>query len=533
MNQKKNSFLLPKKSLSRRTALKGLGGAALATSIPFTRLSMASAQDDEIPQGGILNVGIIGEPPTVMDAQSSTATITNHIARQVFESLFANDATLSPKPMLVEDYTLSDDNLVYTFHLRDGITFHNGDPMTAVDVVASLNRWGLVSGRGRHAFERMNSLEKVDDLTVEMAFDVPTGIVINDLASISSFIMPASIAEATGEDTLTEFIGTGPFKFEEHAPDQYLRLVRFDDYVPRDEEPDGESGRRIAYVDQIDFIPVPDESVRANGVISGEYHFAEAIPPDYLDTLEADPNVVAHIVKPNYHYGFHLNKAEGLFTDVNARHAIQQVFSQSEALKAGFGRDELIRADPSLAGEETAWYTTAGAEAYDNPDPERARALLDEAGYDGEPVRWLTTHEYPYYFRIADYVQQFAEEIGLNIELVVSDWATVVQNRADPSANEIFSTGHPQYTHPATAAFNDENWPGFWVSEAKDEAVAAMVEAPDDEALSAAVDQYSEVFWEEMPYVKVGDNFGFRASGANVVGFQNMPDFFFWNLGIE
>lgn len=532
MNSRKDSLFLPR-SLSRRTALKGLGATALATGIPFTRLSMASAQEEEIPTGGVLKVGIIGEPPTVMDAQSSTATITGHIARHVFQSLFAADASLSPQPMLLEDYTLSDDELTYTFHLRDGITFHNGDPLTADDVVASLNRWGLVSGRGRHAFGRMNSLDKVDDLTVEMSFNAPTGIVLTDLASVSSMIMPASIAEATGEDTLTEFIGTGPFKFEEHAPDQYLRLVRFDDYVPRDEEPDGEAGRRVAYVDQIDFIPVPDESVRANGVISGEYHFAEAIPPDYLDTMELDPNVVSYVVKPNYHYGFHLNKQKGLFSDVRARHAIQLCFSQSEALKAGFGRDELIRADASLAGEETAWYSVVGAENYDNPDPERARALLDEVGYDGEPVRWLTTHEYPYYFRIGDYVQQYAEEIGLNIELVVSDWATVVQNRADPDANEIFSTGHPQFTHPATAAFNDEKWPGFWVSEAKDEAVKAMVEAADADALSSAVDHYTEVFWEEMPYIKVGDNFGFRASGANVVGYQNGPEIYFWNVGIS
>lgn len=532
MKSRGTSFLLPR-SVSRRTALKGLGATALAAGIPFSRLSMAAAQEEEIPTGGILKVGIIGEPPTVMDAQSSTAAITGHIARHVFESLFANDATLTPQPMLIEDYTLSDDDLVYTFHLRDGITFHNGDPLTADDVIASLNRWGDTSGRGRHAFGRMSSLSKVDNLTVEMAFEAPTGIVLTDLASISSMIMPASIAEAAGSDPLTEFIGTGPFQFEEHAPDQHVRLVRFDDYSPRDEEPDGESGRRIAYVDQIDFIPVPDESVRANGVITGEYNFAEAIPPDYLDTMELDPNVISYIVKPNYHYGFHLNKAKGLFADVNARHAIQLLFSQSEALKAGFGRDELIRADPSLAGEETAWYSVAGAENYDNPDPERARALLDDAGYDGEPVRWLTTHEYPYYFRIGDYVQQYAEEIGLNIELVVSDWATVVQNRADPDANEIFSTGHPQYTHPATAAFNDESWPGFWASEAKDEAVKAMVEAADADSLSAAVDQYSEVFWDEMPYIKVGDNFGFRASGTNVVGFQNMPEIFLWNVGIE
>src|SRR5699024_6634985 len=131
-------------------------------------------------------------------------------------------STLTPQPMLVDDWSLSDDQLVYTFHLREGVTFHNGDPLTADDVIASLNRWGVTSGRGRHALARGATFTKVDDLTVELAFDAPTGIIMTDLAAVSSMIMPASIAEAAGADPLTEFIGTGPFKFEEHAPDQHV-----------------------------------------------------------------------------------------------------------------------------------------------------------------------------------------------------------------------------------------------------------------------------------------------------------------------
>lgn len=530
MNRKKSGLLLP---VSRRTALKGLGAATLASGIPFTRLSFAAAQDDTPQEGGSLKVAIVGEPPAVLDSMFSTATVTSNVSQQIYESLFAYDSQFNPQPMLVEDYSLSDDSLTYTFKLRSNVKFHNGDPLTAADVVASLNRWGAINGRGKTIFNRMASLTATDDLTVEMVFNEPTGVALSFLARYEAFIMPASIAEAAGEDQLTEFIGTGPFKFSEHKVDQYLRVVRNDDYTPRDEEPDGLSGRKVPYLDEIDFIPVPDESVRANGIISGEYHFGDPLPPDFYDMLDSDPSVEALVVKPYYWYGPVFNKKEGLFTDQRARKAVQLAFSQSEALKAGFGRDELIRADPSVSGEETAWYSVAGADDFDKPDPERAKALLEEAGYNGEPIRWIATHEYAYNFKIADYVKQQLEAIGMVVDLTVSDWATLVQNRSDSTAQEIFLTGFSNYNHPATQPFNDSAWPGFWDTEEKTAAMTALVEASDETALKSAVDQYTETFWTDMPVVKCGDNFVLRAISSQVKGYVNSPDWFLWNVGLE
>lgn len=532
MSNHRSSLFLPK-SVTRRSALKGVGAAALATGLPFSRLSMASAQEDELKEGGILNVAIVGEPPSVMDAQFTTATITNQISSQVYEGLFAFNSSYSPQPMLVDDYELSDDGLTFTFALRSGVNFHNGDTLTAEDVVASLNRWGAIHTRGRTVYSRMDSIQATDDLTVEMTFSAPTGILPSYLARLDAVIMPASIAEAAGEEPLTEFIGTGPFMFDEHVVDQYLRLVRFDDYSARDEEADGHSGRKTAYLDQIDFIPVPDESVRANGLISGDYHFGDPLPPDYFDSLEADPAVEAIVPKPYFWYGPVFNKQKGVFSDQRARKAVQLAFSQSEAMRAGFGRDELIRIDPSLSGEETIWYSTEGADDYDQPDPERARALLDEMGYNGEPIRWAATQEYMSYYLMTEYIIQQLEGIGMEVDMQVMDWATLASQQSDPDAQDVFVTGFNQYNHPAMAVFNDATWGGFWDSEPKDEAVRAMIEAADEEATMAAVDQYTEIFWEEMPLVKCGDSFGLRGHRAEVKNYQNVPDWFFWNVGLE
>lgn len=532
----RNSLILPRR-LSRRSALKGAAALGIAGSagIPFSRLSFASAAQEELKEGGSLKVAIVGEPPAVLDSQFSTATITNNLSQQVFEGLFTFDAAFNPQPMLVEDYTVSDDGLTYTFKLRSGIKFHDGSDLVAEDVVASLNRWGTINGRGKRIAGRMASMEATDASTVTMVFNEPTGVLLSFLARAEAFVMPAAIAEAAGEKQLGEdqFIGTGPFKFVEHAVDQYLRVARFDEYTPREEEPDGLAGRRTAYVDEIDFIPVPDESVRANGVIAGEYHFGDPLPPDFYDMIESDPALTSIVVKPYYWYAPVFNKKQGLFTNATLRKAVQLAFSQSEALKAGFGRDELIRADPSVCGEETAWYSTKGGDDYDKPDPEQAKALFAEGGYNGETIRWLATHEYAYNFKIADYVKQQLEAIDVKVELVVSDWATLVQNRSDPEAYEIFLTGFSQYAHPSTQPFNDPAWPGFWESEAKEAAVGAMVAASDDAALKTAIDDYTQVLWDEMPVVKVGDNFVLRAHRNEVKGYANTPDWFFWNVGLE
>lgn len=535
--RKSGNLFSTSRGFSRRTAFKGAAALTLAGSagLPFTRLSFAQDEPEELKEGGELKIAIVGEPPAVVDSVFSTATVTNNLSNQLFEGLFTFDEMFNPKPMLVEDYDLSEDGLTYTFKLRSGVKFHDGSEMTADDAVASLKRWGAINGRGKAIFKRMDSIEAPEDLTVRMVFNQPTGVLLSFLARAEAFVIPAEMAEAAGEDQLSEdqFIGTGPFRFVEHMVDQHIRMARFDDYSSRDEEPDGMFGRRHAYVDTIDFIPVPDESVRANGVISGEYHFGDPLPPDFLDMLESDPSLTTIVAKPYYWYGPVFNKQKGLFTNEAARHAVQLAFSQSEALKAGFGRDELIRADPSISGEETAWYSVAGADAYDQPDPEKAKALLEEAGYEGETIRWITTHEYAYNFKFADYVKQQLEEIGMNVELVVSDWATVVQNRADPDAQEIFLTGFSQYAHPATQPFNDAGWPGFWDSDAKTAAVDAMIEASDDDALKSAIDQYSEAIWSDMPLVKVGDNFVLRARRNEMKGFSNMPDWFFWNVGLD
>lgn len=535
MHNPKNSLLVPK-SFNRRTLLKGAGAAAVAAGIPFTRLSMpAFAQDGELKEGGTFIAAISQDTTAALDAQFTTATLTGNVAQHVLESLFAEDSTFAPKPHLVSDFELSEDGTKLTMSLREDVKFHNGAPLTAADVVASLNRWGALASVGRLTYGRLDTITAVDDLTVEMVFTEPTGIITTFLASNSAFIIPAEMAEAAGEDQLTyeQSIGTGPYKFSEHEADRHIRLLRNDDYVAREEPADGMSGARVPYLDEIMFAMVQDPSVRANGISTGEYHWGDTLPPDYMEMLESDPAVVPVLVQPFQTIMGHFNKKDGLMTNKAMRHAIQQSFSQEEAMLAGFGRPDFILATASLTGPETAWFSEAGADNYNNPSEESVAAHLEEAGYDGTPVRWLANTLSPYNVAIAEFVKQKAEAQGIPVEINVTDFATYSEIRADESQWDVFLTGHTATTFPARQVFNDANWPGWWDDATKDQYVADMLAAPDDASLMSAVEGWTELVYEEMPSMMIGHQFDLRAHAANVQGYVSTTPFFFWNVGLE
>ncbi len=406
--------------------------------------------------------------------------------------------------------------------------------MTSADVVSSLKRWGNLTGRGKQIMGRVDKLETPDDNTVKMTFTAPTGVLLDFLALAEAFVLPAEIADAYPKDKLPEdkHIGTGPFKFTEHQVDRFIRLTRYDGYSARSEAPDGTAGKKVAVVDELQIIPVPDDSVRINGVVTGEYHFADTVPPDQYDSLKSNPDVNTWIVKPYYWYCPHFNKKQGLFTDKRLRQAVALSFSAQEAMIAGFGRQEFIRLDASVAAPETVWHSDAGNDVYNHPDTEKAKQILKDAGYSGQTVRWLATKEYAYNFNMANLIKQKMEAIGMKVELVVSDWATLVQNRSKPDVYEIFLTGHSGYSHPATQPFNDKAWPGFWDNAEKDQLVSDMIAEPDQQKQQQIIDKYQALIYEEWPFVKCGDNFLLRASSKKMQGYTNPADWYFWNVGL-
>src|SRR5437870_5270180 len=241
-----------------------------------TLLLASSASAAETPKrGGVLRVGNLGEPPS-LDAHWTTASITETLTNHLYEGLYSLDASNRPIPMLAESHTVSRDGLTYTFKLRQGVKFHNGKEMTSEDVVPSLARWSKQSIYGKALFAQVADWKALDKYTVEMKLKEKSAIVLISLAVPNNFgaIYPKEIAEKfPPEVKATEWVGTGPFKLAEWKPDQYIRMVRFDEYRSRNEQPNGYGGGKTAYVDEIRWHPVPEVATRVAQVETGELDF--------------------------------------------------------------------------------------------------------------------------------------------------------------------------------------------------------------------------------------------------------------------
>jgi peptide/nickel transport system substrate-binding protein len=515
-----------------RTLLASLVAAALLAALP----GPAEAQK----KGGVLRIGNLGEPPALDSHVSTTAlaeTMTNHI----YEGLYTLDEDNRPIPVLAEGMpAVSRDGLTYTFKLRPGVKFHNGKDLVADDVVASLARWGRLANSGKALFAQVADLRAVDRSTVELRLKEKSPVVVLTLAIPNNLaaIYPKEIAEKYPQTKVTEYVGTGPFKVVEWKPDQYVRMARFDDYRPRSEKPSGYGGAKIAYVDELRWIPVPDVATRAAQVETGELDFADDLSLDQYDRLARNPNVRIVVAKPYFWLIAVFNKKEGLMTNQKLRQAWQAAMDLEPIMKtvAG-GRAEFYRLDSSLVfAEIPEWHTKLAGLPYNERNPEKARRLLKEAGYKGEPIRFITTKEYKWMYDFAVLTKQQLEDVGFVIDLQVLDWATLSQRRFNPKEYEAFTTGigmGAQYD-PIHSGFLSCNWAGWTCDEEIQRIQQELARETDPRKRAALWEQQTRLFYEKVPAIRYGDLHGLRAAGKAMKGLNEKTERpRFYNVWLE
>jgi peptide/nickel transport system substrate-binding protein len=509
-----------------------LGGVVVVAASLWLAVGPAESQTPR--PGGVLRVGMIGEPPT-LDAHATTAVITREIGINVFEGLYALDGKFQPVPLLAEGHEILDGGRRYVVRLRRDVKFHNGKPLTAADVVASLKRWGAMATTGKAMFKTVESVEARGPQAVEIRLKEPSGTLLTVLAQVDSaaVIYPKDVLDATGEGPLKELVGTGPFRFVEHKPDRHIKLARFDGYAARAEAPSGLAGRRSAYVDEILFMPVPDYATRQAGMVTGEYDYIQQVKPDQIDRLRAAPGVEPVVVKPYGWVTIVFNLKQGLMTDVRVRRAAQAALDVEPMLLAGLGHKDFYRIDPGLFFREMPWHSTAGAALYNQRDKDRARRLLKEAGYAGQPIRWIVTTEYEHHYKPAVVAKSQLEEVGFKVDLQVADWATVVQRRNKPELWDAFSTAFVFVPEPASSAQVLCDWPGWWCTPEKDQLLQAMNREPDFKKRHALWEKVQTMFYAEAPRLKIGDYFRLDARRKDVAGYEAGPYMHFWNVWLD
>ena len=511
------------------------------SSVAFVALLafVSSAALAQTPRrGGVLRVGNLGEPPA-LDAHWTTASITETLTNHLYEGLYSLDASNRPIPMLAESHTVSRDGLTYTFKLRQSVKFHNGKEMTSEDVVASLARWSKQSIYGKALFAQVADWRAVDRYTVEMRLKEKSAIVLISLAVPNNFgaIYPKEIAEKfPPEVKVTEYVGTGPFKLAEWKPDQYIRMVRFDEYKSRAEKPNGYGGGKTAWVDEIRWIPVPEVATRVAQVETGELEFADDLNLDAYDRLQTNPNVRTIVSKPYYWLVAVFNKKDGLMTNAKLRQAWQAAIDIEPIMKnvAG-GRAEFYRMDSSLAPVEiAAWHTKLAGLPWNEHNRDKARRLLKEAGYRGEPIRFMTTQEYKWMYDFALLTKQQLEDVGFTIDLQVVDRATLVKRRNNPKEYDVFTTGMGAFYDPTHHIYLTASWPGWTTDEDILRLQAELARETDPRKRMALWEAQTRQFYEKVPVIRYGDLFGLRAMRTVVKGFNERTERIrFYNVWLD
>ena len=498
--------------LTTLAMLAGTSGLTIA-------LTSAQAAD------GILTIATIGEPPT-LDAMQTPTDIVLTIDQHIFETLYTYDAEWKSVPLLAASLPeLSEDGLTYRFPLREGVTFHDGSAFDSADVVASLKRWMTINSKGKQVAEVVESLTE----------DGPNAVVIklkSRYAPLLATLSQASIiipSEKAGE-TLTEFVGTGPYSLKERKPDQYTQLVRFEDYKSPEGEPSNYAGKREAIAREIRFVPVPDANTRVEGLISGQFDFADSLPVSAYERVE-ESGVAKPVIYENTGWAsMNMNMKEGLLVKKEFRQAVQAALNPNDMMLAAFSDDRFFSVDGSIFPKGSFWHTEAGVARYGEGDPEAAGKLLSDAGYDGTPLRLMTSRQYEFHYKIGEVAKAYLEAAGFKVDLQVVDWATLTTRRADPKEWDIFITHSNFPGDPTTINTITDTYPGWYVSDQKAKAVAAYMEATTDEAKKAAWDGIQTVIYDDAPLYKVGNFNAVSGVAAGITDYT--PTYWpkFWNV---
>ncbi|MVW70406.1 ABC transporter substrate-binding protein [Bordetella sp. 15P40C-2] len=455
-----------------------------------------------------------------LDPSFNTVYITRNHGYMVFDTLFAQDSKGEIRPQMVDTWTKSDDGKKWSFTLRDGLQFNDGAPVTAADCVASIERWAKKDTLGRLMIKAGAKLNVVNDKTFELTLDNDFGLVLAALSKPSGmplFIMPKRLADTDPNVPITEMVGSGPFLFkkDEWVPGNKVVYVKNPNYKPRAEPADGLAGGKVAKVDRVEWVYIPDANTAAAALQNGEIDMIESVTPDFLPVLEGNsevnliPSLASQgMVVPNF--------LHPPFDNAKARQAMYHVIDQAAFVSAvGYGGKYRTEYCGSMYTCSSPFATDAGAAPYKKPDFEKAKQLLKEAGYKNEKVVIL----YP-----TDNVNgpanlvlaQALQKAGFNVDLQAMDWASVAARRLKKDAPDnggwnIFLT-HGGYfdastpvTNPWLSAPCGNGLPGWPCDEELDKLRAQWIAEGDPAKSKELAAKIQERAYESVPYVMWGE----------------------------
>jgi peptide/nickel transport system substrate-binding protein len=532
---------------SRRSSMSKGGGFRSIAAISALTLAALLVAPAALAQQKVLKF-IPQADLRILDPITTTAYITRNHGYMVYDTLFATDAKFQVQPQMVDKYDVSKDGLTYTFTLRDGLKFHDGQPVRSADCIASIERWAKRDALGQKMAEVTESWKAVDDKTFTLKLKRPFPLALEALAKPSSnvpFIMPERIAKTDASTNITEAIGSGPFKFvkEEWVPGNKVVYVKNTDYVPRKEPPSWAAGGKVVKVDRVEWIYIPDSATAAAALNAGEVDWWEQMPPDLIPVLAKNKSVKVENIDPLGSMGLlRFNFMYPPFNNAKMRQAVLYAIDQNDYVLGIAGDVKNGHPCYSYFTCGTPLASEIGAEPLKGKrDFEKAKQLVKEAGYKGEKIVIIDATDQPIVHSQSLLTLEALRKIGLNAEVQAGDWGTLITRRSskepiDKGGWSIFHTWlvGPDVTSPAVnfavRGSGQKAWFG-WPEDAKiEELREAWFSATDAASSKKAADAVQARAFEFVPYVPTAQFILPTAYRTNLSGVIIAPITLMWNV---
>jgi peptide/nickel transport system substrate-binding protein len=527
--------------ISRRQVLGG--AAAAAASVTLGAPSVHA-------QKGRQTLQLVAEADLkILDPIWTTAYITRNHGYLVYDTLFGTDENHRIKPHMVDRTTMSDDGMKYTFTLRDGLRWHDGQPVQSEDCVESLKRWGKRDRFGQLLIAHTDKITPVDGKTFTLELGARFGPVLEALGKPTGnvpFMMPARIAATRVEDQITEVVGSGPFKFAkgEWKPGDQVVYLRNADYVPRNEAPSGSTGGKKAYLDRVIWRYMPDSWSAAEALGAGEVDWWQQPPLDFFPKIEKNPDLQTFIFDPSGAQGWlRPNHLHPPFNNKKAREALLHMMDQVTYLAWVHGQSKYYRPCYSVFACSGPYATKAGAEAIIKHDLDRARQLVKESGYDGRPVTVIQVIDQPHLNAAAIVTRRRLESIGFNVILKAMDWSTnlTVRARKDGPETGGWNVLHTWWiaadvinpaVHFAMLGARQNAWFGWPDIPQLDKLTTDWVRETDLQKRKHIAEEIQKVSFREVTYVPWGEWVQPTVFRKNVHGVLKFAAPIFWNVKV-
>ncbi|SDC81708.1 ABC transporter substrate-binding protein [Belnapia rosea] len=520
--------------MDRRSLLKG----AVIAALPAPALAQgASRALRVIPQANL----------TSLDPVWTTAVVTRNHGFMVYDQLLAQDARGEIRPQMVEGWATEPDGLTVTFTLRTGLRFHDGERVTSRDCVASIWRWARRDPFMQVLQPSIAEVEALDDRRFRFRLRKPVPLLTMALGQTQfpCFVMPERLAATDAFQQIRDAIGSGPFRFvaDEWNPGQRAVWAKFDGYEARAEPVDGLAGGRTPKLDRVEWTVISDPATAASAMTTGEQDYWEYPLHDLLPLLRRNRQVVVEQRLLDGTYGVcRFNCLQPPFDNPAIRRAVAMAVDQRDYLRAVAGNEPGgWEACEGVFTCGTPLANDVGSEILKTHSIERAKAALAEAGYKGEKVVLVAPGDYPQINALSLVTADILRRLGMNLELVSTDWGTLVQRRTSKEPVErggwsiIHTTASGQsLSLPVYHLFLRANGPQAWFGWPEDAEIErlrnAWVEATDPAEGRRVAEALNRRALEVMAYIPLGFYWQPSAWRRNVTGAFKAPATVFWNM---